>query len=72
MKELNSKIVNFNRSYELKLINHQKLTLITDWALAKSFFVEEWIFTILNMFNVDSFIDVLTLVMLEDHVVFIC
>lgn len=26
----------------------------------------------MNMFNLDSFIDLLTLVMLEDHVVFIC
>lgn len=72
MHDLNSKKVIFNRSYELKLINQQKLTLLTDWNLAKTYFIEEWVFAIMNMFNCDTFIDVLTLIMLEDRVVFIC
>lgn len=72
MKDLNLKQVNFNRSYEFKLVNQQKITLLTDWNLAKTFFIEEWIFAILHMFNVDTFIDVFTLMMLEDRIVFIC
>lgn len=39
MKDLNSKLVSFNRSYELKLVNLQKITLLTDWNLAKTFFI---------------------------------
>lgn len=46
--------------------------MLTDWNLAKTYFIEEWIYAIMNMFNIDTFIDVLTLLMLEDRVVFIC
>ncbi len=72
IRDLNSKTVSFNRSYQLKMLNHQKITLLTDWNLAKNFFIEEWIFPILNMFTVQIFIDLLTLMMLEDRIVFIC
>lgn len=72
MKDLNNKVVAFNRSYELKLVNLQKITLLTDWNLAKTYFIEEWIYAILSMFNIEVFIDVFTLMMLEDRIVFIC
>lgn len=72
MRDLNAKTVTFNRSYELKLLNLQKITLLTDWNLAKTYFIEEWIFSILLMFNIDTFIDVFTLMMLEDRIVFVC
>ena len=39
MRDLNSKRVHFNRSYELKLVNLQKITLLTDWNLAKTYFI---------------------------------
>ena len=45
---------------------------MTDWALAKSYFIEDWGFTILTLFSVDVFVDVFTLMMLEDRIVFIC
>ena len=72
MGTLNAKRIQFNRSYEQKLVNHQKITLLTDWNIAKNYFVDEWIFSILNMFSVESFIDVFSLLMLEDRIVFIC
>jgi hypothetical protein len=57
MRDLNAKHVAFNRSYELKLVNLQKITLLTDWNLAKTYFIEEWIFSILSMFqNAETFI----------------
>lgn len=40
IKDLNSRKVIFNRSYELKLINHEKIILLTDWNLAKTYFIE--------------------------------
>ena len=49
---LNTKKIVFNRSYEQKLVNHQKITLLTEWNIAKNYFVDEWIFSILNMFTV--------------------
>ena len=72
IKDLNSRQVIFNRSYELKLINHEKIILLTDWNLAKTYFIEEWAFTILSIFNLDSFLDVFTYMMLEDRIVFVC
>ena len=72
MTALNPKKLQFNRSYELKLINHQKIALLTDWNIAKNYFVHGWIFSILSMFNIDTFIDVFTLLMLEDRIVFVC
>lgn len=61
---MSPKKLQFNNSYELKLINHQKITLLTDWNLAKNYFVDGWIFTVLSLFNIDTFIDVFTLLML--------
>jgi hypothetical protein len=49
--DLINRKIKFNHSYELKLINQQKITLMTDWSYAKTYFVDEWIFSILNMFN---------------------
>ena len=72
LESMNNKRIQFNRSYELKLINHQKITLLTDWNFAKNYFVDEWIFSVLSMFTIDTFIDVFTLLMLEDKIVFIC
>lgn len=34
-------------------------------------FVQDWGLSIFNMFNVDTFIDVFTLIMLEEKVVFV-
>lgn len=50
----------FNRSYEIKLINQQKVTLLTDWNYAKTYFIDDWIFTILNMFTLQNLIDLWT------------
>ena len=50
----------FNRSYEIKLINQQKVTLLTDWNYAKTYFIDEWIFTILNLFTIDTLLDLWT------------
>lgn len=71
-KDLEFKKVNFNKEYELRLINQQKLTLMSYWDEAKSFFIRDWVFSILNMFTFDTFLDVWTLIMLGDKVVFIC
>lgn len=64
----------FNRSYEIKLINQQKITLLTDWNIAKTFFIDEWIFPILNMFTADALLDLWTEIILDEGkgVVFIC
>lgn len=62
----------YNRHFELKLINGQKLTILTDYSLAKTCFIDEWIFPVLSMFTVDTFMDLFTLLMLEDRLVFVC
>ena len=56
----------------MKLINGQKLTLITDYNIARTFFIDEWIFPILNMFSMETFLELFTLIMLEDRIVFVC
>ena len=72
IRDLNARQVVFNRSYELKLINREKIILLTDWDLAKNYFIEEWVFTILSIFSLDVLVDLFTLMMLEDRLVFIC
>jgi hypothetical protein len=72
LKELEFKKVSFNKEYEYKLIDQKKLSLFTYWDEAKTFFVREWVFSILSIFSFESFLDLLTLIMLEDRVVFIC
>lgn len=34
--------------------------------------IETWIYQIISLFNIDTFMEVLTLVLLEDRVVFVC
>lgn len=74
INEICNKKMQFNRSYEIKLINQQKITLLTDWNYAKTYFIDEWIFPILNMFNVDTLLDLWTELILDEGkgVVFIC
>lgn len=45
---------------------------MTSWDDGETYFVREWVFSVLSMFTLENFIDVLTLLMLEDKVVFIC
>jgi hypothetical protein len=40
MKSLNNRAVVFSRSYELKLDAYQRIILVTDWNLAKTYFIE--------------------------------
>jgi hypothetical protein len=74
INEICNKKMQFNRSYEIKLINQQKITLLTDWNYAKTYFIDEWIFPILNMFTVDTLLDLWTELILDEGkgVVFIC
>ena len=74
INEICNKKMQFNRSYEIKLINQQKITLLTDWNYAKTYFIDEWIFPILNMFTVDTLLDLWTQLILDEGkgVVFIC
>ncbi len=60
INEICLKKMQFNRSYEIKLINQQKITLLTDWNYAKTYFIDEWIFPILNMFTADTLLDLWT------------
>jgi hypothetical protein len=60
INEICQKKMQFNRSYEIKLINQQKIALLTDWNYAKTYFIDEWIFPILNMFNADTLLDLWT------------
>ena len=71
-RDLESKKVNFNKEYELRLINQQNITFMSYWDEAKTFFVRDWIYSVLSMFTFDTFLDVWTLMMLEDKLVFIC
>jgi hypothetical protein len=70
--DLEFKKVAFNKEYELRLINQQKLTLMTDWDDGKTYFIREWVYSVLSMFTLENFLDVWTLLMLEDKLVFIC
>lgn len=65
INEICNKKMQFNRSYEIKLINQQKITLLTDWNYAKTYFIDEWIFPILNMFTVDDLLDLWTQLFLD-------
>jgi hypothetical protein len=38
-KDLDAKKVAFNKEYELRLINQQKLTLMTSWDDGETYFV---------------------------------
>jgi hypothetical protein len=40
MRNLNNRVVLFSRSYELKLDAYQRIILVTDWNLAKTYFIE--------------------------------
>ena len=60
ISEICNKKMQFNRSYEIKLINQQKITLLTDWNFAKTYFADDWIFTIMNMFTSESLLDLWT------------
>lgn len=71
-RDLEFKKISFNKEYELRLINQQKITMMTYWDDAKVFFIREWVYSILSMFNLDTFLDLFTLIMLEDRIVFIC
>lgn len=46
--------------------------MLTDWNLAKTYFIDEWAFTILSIFSLDVLLDIYTVMMLENRVVFIC
>ena len=58
--------------YEVKLISLQKICLQTDIELVKNHYVSEWICPILKLFTAEQFIEVFTLVVLEEKVVFVC
>jgi hypothetical protein len=66
INEICNKKMQFNRSYEIKLINQQKITLLTDWNYAKTYFIDEWIFPIINMFSVDDLLDLWTQLFLDE------
>ena len=72
VRELEFKKVDFSKEYQLRLINQQKITLMTFWNDTQTYFVREWVYSVLSMFSFDTFLDLFTLIMLEDKVVFIC
>lgn len=51
VKDLEYKKLAFNKEYELRLLNQTKLTLLTHYDEAKTFFVREWIYSIVSMFT---------------------
>ena len=57
--------IKINQIYEINLINQQKICLSTDLEHSiKRKFVTEWIYPILKLFTVDTFLDIFTLTML--------
>ena len=61
-----------NKEYEIKLISCQKLCLKLDPGLCEDHFIHEWGLPVFSQFSLESFLDVLTLVLLEEKVVFVC
>ena len=53
------------KEYEIKLVTCQKLSLKLDPEVFAYNFVQEWGYPILNQFSLETFLDVLTLVLLE-------
>ena len=72
LRDLEYKKLKFNTEYELRLLNQTKILMQTSYDEARTFFAREWIYSILSMFTFETFLDLFTLIMLEDRVVFIC
>ena len=71
LKELNTHLVRLNSAYHLNLLNESSL-LSTDAKTITYSESEEWDFQVMSLFSLDTFMDVLTLFLLEDKLFFVC
>jgi len=71
IKRFNRSVVRLNGRYTLKLLNDQ-IAVRTPIDSVESELIQEWVFQVLSIFNVDTFIELLTLFLLEDKLVFVC
>lgn len=64
--------IEMNKTLELKLITYQKIQLHLSEESCRNNFIEGWGLPIFQLLSIDKFIEIFTLIMLEEKVVFVC